>query len=145
MSVWGSGAFENDPARDWFYRVEEAVEPGDVIASALDDALAEAGELEIDAASAAIAAAELSASCAGQAADNLPDQVRRWVSEHPHEPHAAEIEQAVGAVLRVRDESELRDLWDKAAGPENGWLRVVDELIARLRRAGTDAPTALRP
>ncbi|MGH2908043.1 MAG: DUF4259 domain-containing protein [Solirubrobacteraceae bacterium] len=145
MSQWGTGAFENDSARDWFYRVEEAVEPGDVIASALDDALGEADDLELDPACAAIAAAELSAACAGVPADDLPDQIRRWVGEHPHEPHTAETEQAVEAVERVRAESELRELWDKELGPDNAWLGTIDDLIARLGRCGTDGPAALRP
>jgi hypothetical protein len=145
LGAWGSGSFQNDSANDWFFTVEEAVEPGVVIASALDDALAEAGDLELESASAAIAGGELLASCAGQAADDLPDHIRRWAREHPHQPHGAEIEQAVRAVERVRSESELRELWDEEMGPDNGWLRAVDNLIARLRRSGTDAPAALRP
>jgi Domain of unknown function (DUF4259) len=145
MGAWGTGSFENDAASDWFYLVEEAVEPGLVIASALDDALAEAGYLELDPACAAVAAAELSASCAGEVADDLPDHIRRWVSEHPHQPHANEIEHAVQAVERVRAESEVRELWDEETGPDNAWLRAVDDLVARLRRSGTDAPASLRP
>jgi hypothetical protein len=145
MGAWGTGSFENDSARDWFYTVEEAVEPGLTIASALDDALAEAGYLELDCACAAIAGAELSAACAGVAADDLPDHIRRWVAQHPHQPHGAEIEQAVLAVQRVRSESELREQWDEEMSSDNAWLQAVDELIARLRRAGTDSPAALRP
>lgn len=141
----GTGSFQNDSASGWFYTVEEAVEPGVVIASALDDALAEPAYLELDCASAAIAGGELLASCAGHPADDLPDHIRRWVTEHPHQPHTSEIGQAVQAVERVRDESELRELWDEEQGPDNSWLRAVDELIARLRRSGTDAPAALRP
>jgi hypothetical protein len=145
VGAWGTRSFQNDSASDWFYVVEEAVEPGLVISSALDDALAEAGYLELDPASAVIAAAELLASCAGHAADDLPDHIRRWVTEHSHQPYAAEIEQAVHAVERVRGGSEPRELWDEEQGPENSWLRLVDELIARLGRSGTDAPAALQP
>lgn len=145
MGAWGVGSFENDAASDWFYLVEEAVDPGLVIVSALDDALAEAGYLELDAASAAVAAAELSASCAGEAADDLPDHIRRWVSGHLHQPHADEIEHAIQAIQRVRAESELRELWDAESGADNAWLRAVDDLIARLRRSGTDVPATLRP
>ena len=93
----GHREFQHDSATDWSYTVEEAGEPGLVIASALDDALAEPDYLELDPASTAIAGAELLASCAGQAADDLPDHIRRWVTEHSHQPHAAEIEQAVRA------------------------------------------------
>ena len=145
MGAWGSGSFENDAASDWFYGVEEAVEPGLVIAAALDEALAEAGYLELDSACEAVAAAELSASCAGETPEHLPDHIRRWTSEHPHEPHAAEIEPAVQAVERVQRESELRELWDGDTGADKSWLCAVDDLVARLKRSGTDAPTALRP
>jgi Domain of unknown function (DUF4259) len=78
-------------------------------------------------------------------ADDLPDHIRRWVGENPHEPHADEVGRAVGAVERVRSESELRELWDEDEGPDNPWLRAVDGLVARLRRSGTDVPAALRP
>ena len=145
MGAWGSGSFENDAASEWFYLVEEAVEPGLVIASTLDDALAEADYLELDAAREAVAAAELSASCAGEVAEGLPDHIRRWVSEHPHQPHANEIERATQAVERVRSESELREFWHEDAGPDNAWLLALDDLVARLRRSGTDVPAALRP
>ncbi len=145
MAAWGTGSFQNDSASDWFHAVGEAKDPGLVIALALDDALAEADYLELDPASTAIAGAELLASCAGQTADDLPDHIRRWVTEHSHQPHAAEIEQAVCAVERVRSESELRELWDEEQGPENSWVRAVDDLLARLLRSGTDAPATVRP
>jgi Domain of unknown function (DUF4259) len=148
VGTWGTGSFENDSASDWFYLVEEAVEPGDVIASALDHALSEADYLDLDSSCEAIAAAELSASCAGQAPEGLPEHVGRWVHGHPHRPHDSEIEHAVQAVVRVRSESELRELWDEAEpdrDDEHSWLREVDDLIARLRRSGTSAPATLRP
>ncbi len=146
MGAWGAASFENDAASDWFYVVEEAVDPGGIIASALDDALSEADYLGVDASCEAIAAAELSASCAGHAPELLPDQVRRWVDAHPHQPHDSEIDQAVQAVQRVRAESELRDLWDKTAeGRANRWLGEVDDLIARLGQSGAGNPATLLP
>jgi predicted ATPase len=146
VGPWGAASFENDPASDWFLLVEEAVDPGRVITSALDSALGEADYLGLDAPFQAIAAAELSASCAGHAPERLPDHVRRWVDAHPHRPHDSEIDQAVQALRRVRAESELRDLWDEdAEGEENRWLREVDDLIARLGQSGAGDPAALLP
>jgi hypothetical protein len=146
VGLWGVASFENDPASDWFFLVEEAVDPGWVIASALDSALGQADYLGIDASCEAIAAAELSASCAGHAAEGLPDHVRQWVDAHPHQPHDSEIDQAVQAVQRVRAESELRDAWDEMAeGEESRWLREVDGLIARLGRSGAGDPATLSP
>jgi len=146
MAAWGAASFENDPASAWFFLVEEAVDPGGFIASALDTALAEADYLGLEASCEAVAAAELSASCAGQAPERLPDQVRRWVDDHPHEPHDSEIEQAILAVQRVRAESELRQFWNEDVdGQENRWLSEVDDLIARLGRSGTGDPATLSP
>jgi len=146
VDAWGTASFENDPASDWFLRVEEAVEPGEVIASALDTALGDADYLGLDTACEAIAAAELSASCASHAPDRMPDDVRRWVDGHPHRPHDSEIEQAILAVQRVRADSELRDLWDEdVAGRADQWLGEIDDLIARLRRSGAGDPATLSP
>jgi hypothetical protein len=144
VGEWGAASFENDPASDWFLLVEEAVDPGGVIASALDSAVGESEYLGLDQSYEAIAAAELSASCAGHASARLPDNVRYWVETHPHQPHDSEIDQAVQAVQRVRTESELRDYWDSSVERER-WLREVDDLVTRLARSGGGEPATLSP
>jgi hypothetical protein len=140
----GAASFENDSASDWFLLVEEAVEPGGVIALALDTAVSEPELLGLDESCVAVAAAELSASCAGHASARLPDNVRYWVDTHPHEPHDSEIDQAVQAVHRVREESELCDYWNQRVDGDK-WLREVDDLIARLERSGGGEPATLLP
>jgi len=62
-----------------------------------------------------------------------------------HTQGTHQIESAAQAVERVRSESELRELWDQETGPDNAWLRAVDDLVTRLRRSGTDVPAGLRP
>ena len=146
VDAWGTASFENEPANDWFLVVEEAVDPGEVIASTLDTALGDADYLGLSSACEAIAAAELSASCAGHAPDRMPDDVRRWVDGHPHRPHDSEIDQAILAVQRVREESELRDLWDEDGdGRADRWLGEIDDLITRLRHSGAGDPATLSP
>ena len=144
MDQWGTASFENDPAGNWFLLVEEAVDPGLVIASALDSAVGESEYLGLDESCEAIAAAELSASCAGHAPDRLPDHVSYWVETHPHQPHDSEIDQAVQAVQRVRTESELRDYWNGHVERDR-WLSELDDLVTRLERSGTGEPAALSP
>jgi uncharacterized protein DUF4259 len=144
VGEWGAASFENDAASDWFLLVEEAVDPGEVIASSLDSAVGESEYLGLDESCVAIAAAELSASCAGHASVSLPDNVRYWVDTHPHEPHDSEIAQAVQAVQRVREESELRDYWDGSVN-RNKWLREIEDLITRLERSGGGEPATLSP
>jgi hypothetical protein len=146
VGAWGAASFENDAATDWFYLVEEAVDPDLIIASALDQAVGDAGYLDLDVSCEAIAAADLCASCAGHAPFRPGDNVRLWVDTHPHQPHDAEIDSAVEAVTRVRAESELRELWQEARdSQESEWLREVDDLIARLGRSGAGDPATLSP
>jgi hypothetical protein len=146
VGAWGAASFENDTASDWFFVVEEAPDPGAVMAAAIDDALSEAGYLEADVCCEAIAAAELCAACAGQLPPRLPDHVLAWVQAHAHSPQADEISQAVQAVARVRAESELRELWDEASDdPHNEWLALVDDLLARLDRSQAGSPPSLSP
>ena len=144
VGQWGVASFENDPAGDWFLIVEEAVDPGGVIASALDRAVGEPEYLGLDESCEAIAAADLSASCAGHVSARLPDQVRYWVETHPHQPHDSEIDQAVQAVQRVRTESELLDYWDNHVDRDR-WVGEVDDLISRLRQSGAGEPATLSP
>ena len=144
MGEWGTASFENDPASDWFLLVEEAVDPGVVIASALDGAVGEPEYLGLDESCEALAAAELSASCAGHASTRLPDNVRYWVDTHPHQPHDSEIDQAVQAVQRVREESQLRDYWERTVDRDK-WLREVDDLTRRLEQSGGGEPATLSP
>jgi hypothetical protein len=146
MAEWGPTSFDNDPACEWFFRVEETVEPGGVIALAPDNALGEADHLGVEESCEAIAAAVLSASCAGHASVRLPDRVCDWVDTHPHRPHDSEIDAAVQAVERVRAESGLRDYWDERIGDEHDrWLGEVDDLIARLKQSGAGEPATLSP
>ena len=144
VEAWGVASFENDAAGEWFLLVEEAPEPGGVIASAIDEALSAAEFLEVDLCCEAIAAAELCACCAGQLPDRLPDNVYGWVHANPHRPHADEIELAVQAVSRVREESELCALRE-AAGDRSQWLADVNDLLSRLERSSAGSPPSVSP
>jgi hypothetical protein len=146
VATWAATSFENDAASDWFNGVEEAVDPGATISSALDHALAEAEYLDLDPAREAIAAAELAACCAGQPPERLPDNVRRWTLTHPHRPHDSEMDQAIDAVSRVRAESRLRDFWREAGEhQERAWLDELDALVSRLQQSGVGSPPTLSP
>lgn len=140
----GVASFENDAAGDWFLTVEEAPDPGAVMAAAIDDVLSAPEYLEVDSCCEAIAAAELCACCAAQLPDRLPDNVHVWVQENPHAPHADEIALAVHAVSRVREESRLRELWE-ASGDRARWWVEVDDLLARLGRSSAGSPPSLAP
>lgn len=144
VASWGVGSFENDAAAEWFLRVEEAADPGAVMAAAFDDVLSAAEEPELDASCEAIAAAELFACCAGQLPERLPDSVSRWVQANPHGPHADEVAVAVQAVARVRDASGLRELRE-AEDDGSQWSAEVDDLRSRLARSSAGSPPSISP
>lgn len=135
METWGAASFDNESASEWFYEMEEADDPGSVMAAALDEALSSAEHLGVDTCSQAVAAAELVAACAGHLPPRLPDRVLRWVHAHPHRPASEELSDATEAVRRIRAESELSEFWaDGVEDPdENEWLPEIDDLLARLR------------
>ncbi len=144
VGFWGVTSFENDAAGDWFLLVEEAPDPGAVMASTLDDALSASEILDADSSCEALAAAELCACCAGQLPERLPDNIDAWIQENPHGPHADEVELAVQAVTRVRQESELRDVWEES-GELREWLAEVDDLLGRLERSSAGSPPSVTP
>lgn len=59
-------------------------------------------------------------------------------------PHADEIELVVQAISRVREESELRELWE-VAGDRAQWLAEVDDLLSRLGRSSAGSPPSVSP
>jgi hypothetical protein len=61
-----------------------------------------------------------------------------------YEAHADEIDLAVEAVSRARNESELRDVWE-AGGDCSQWLAEVDGLLARLGRSSAGSPPSVSP
>jgi hypothetical protein len=144
VGSWGVGSFENDAAAEWFLHVEEAVDPGAVMATAIDDVLSAAEEPDLNLSCEAVAAAELLACCAGQLPVLLPDNVKGWVEANGHGPHAEEVARAVDAVDRVRQESALRDLWE----PDDEyprWLADLDDLLSRLGRSSAGRPPSVSP
>jgi hypothetical protein len=126
MGSWGVASFENDAALDWFLLVEEAPDPGAVMAGAIVDVLSAAEHPELYVCCEAIAAAELCALCAGQTVATLADRIHTWAQANPHGPHAEEIALATQAVTRVQDESALRELWEDA-GDYRRWSAELDE------------------
>ncbi len=144
VEPWGAASFDNDAAGDWFLIVEEAPDPGAVMAAAVDEAIGAADDLEIAPSCEAIAAAELCACCAGHLPERLPDRVHGWVQDNPHGPYADEIVLMTQAVRRVREDSELRDFWEEAGDPAP-WLAVVNGLLKRLRQSSAAEPPGVSP
>lgn len=129
MGAWGHGNFANDDASDWVAALNRRGP------SALARAFAAVPEndeeyLQVSAACAALAAAEVVAALAGAPGANLPKKVTAWVAGKPH-PTPELFEAARRAVKRVLRASELRELWAESPNAE-AWRAEVEGVLARL-------------
>jgi hypothetical protein len=133
MSAWGDGVFENDQACDWLDQLVETGKPT-AIDKALSFALkAKTGRLEADEASAALAAAEVVAAARGHRHADLPDDAKEWLATSGYVPTESSLALCIKTVERVRDDSELRELW--AEGDElPAWKRGISGLLGRLAK-----------
>jgi hypothetical protein len=132
MGAWGHGSFENDSALEW---VEKAFKPGG--AAAVEAALRYAVEspedayLDIDEASAVVAAAEFVAAARDGDLSKL-GSVRNDFSAHRQSltsPHLLPL--ARRALEHVLRKSELQELWTE--GLDKSWQNEMTNLLARLR------------
>ena len=132
MGAWGHGSFENDAAWDW---MENAFKPSG--AAAVEAALryavesAEDAYLDIDEASAVVAAAEFVAAARDGDLSKL-GTVRNDFAAHRQSLTSPHLVPLAGQGLeRVLRKSELQELW--AEGQDKSWLNEMTKLLARLR------------
>jgi hypothetical protein len=131
MGAWGHGPFDNDAAGDW---VDELTASG---SSAIDDAfervlaLEPSDYLELDDASAALAAAEVVCSGHGGAQTMLSDEARDWLADNRAGVLSIDRSRARRATQRVYELSELRELWDEN-GDDTEWHQYTRHLLERL-------------
>jgi hypothetical protein len=140
MGAWGHAPFDNDDAADWVAELEEA--PDDGVLERTLAAVASAGADEYVEASdgaCAVAAAEVVAAALGGSRDRLvaggsfAEGAVAWVEAHGARVRPELVSVALAAIRRVRDRSELRELWDDAGADD--WLAELAELERRLERA----------
>ena len=130
MGAWGVGSFENDDAMDFVGGLEgEGLAPVDEALSAVLDA-----EAPVDAsvASEGLAAAEAVAVLRNRAAPELPPEVLEWAKIGQRvRLTPVFFERAKRAVERIRDQSELAELWAES-DESPAWKAKVEDLLARL-------------
>ena len=131
MGAWGAGSFDNDDASDWVWELEDAksLEP---VLNALE-AIENGGDyLQAPDCSIAIAAAEVVAAIFGKGADSLPESLVE-IAQSLSETAPGTLRSRAGAVvLRIKTDSELRDLWQES-GALDEWTTAVDDLLTRLQ------------
>lgn len=134
--AWGAGIFQDDLATD--FAVEIAQSDGfDVLWRALSHAGQASGHLHYEFAVHALIAAEVLAALGGRPTATLPSDLAAWIAGQA----AQEIPEGLwslsrSAIQRVKEDSELAELWARSA--ELGrWIGKVDDLLDRLDQAGT--------
>ncbi len=126
MGAWGLLFDENDDAADWLADFADAPDWSTVDAAlALDDEYVEAPD-----ASNALAAAEIVAAAHGRPSPRLALEISDWAAGQT-DAASQRIATARDAATRVRDDSELRELWEETDEFED-WKKSVDETISRL-------------
>ena len=136
MGAWGPEPFENDSALDWASDLEGATL--DTVRDALSEVLSAKGYIEVDEASAAVAAAELVAAALGQGGTTLPEDVAGWLQHEKAHVTTSDVTLALEALDRVLAGSELQQLWDEG-GLDNPWRSRILELRRRLEQASSGA------
>jgi hypothetical protein len=142
MGAWGSSVFENDAAGDW---MGDLLEEGryQLIGQALG-AVVE-GSTESDDCSAALAAAEVVAAARGWPARGFPTELKAWIEEFDYRPTDGAKSLAIQAVRKVRDDSELAELWKENAKEAKKWRAGLEDLIERLKKAPQERPAPKKP
>jgi hypothetical protein len=120
MGSWGHGTFDNDTAMDWVVQLTVA-KNASFLRESLDDGVDED----------ALAAAEVVAALRGRPVEDLPDDVSEWIRLHPVTVTDDLLRAARDAVARVKDDSELKELWEESTWLES-WYEAVDDLLRRL-------------
>lgn len=131
MGAWGTGNFENDKALDWLSNFLGGEDEGPIY-EALDVAVDEPDyDLGGSSSEEGLAAAEVVAAMIGKPSPDAPEELVGWARGlEGAEVDPELIDLATRAARRIRDHSELRELWDD----DPAWLAAVDNLLARLAR-----------
>lgn len=131
MGAWDFGPFDNDDASDWLYELEDSSDTS-VISAALS-IVTEIGDeyLEAPDCSNALAAAEIVAALCGHPITKLPGNAKEWVDAHRSLDVSLLVPTAQAVIQRIRNNSELKELWDDSAKAAK-WYATLDDLSSRL-------------
>ena len=122
MGTWAAGSFGNDAALDFVGEMKDLAELPNIIG----EIERRSSRLDADAASAALAACDLLAARIGRPAADVPDSAGLAQAEVAE----AVLDTARSLVARVRDASELAELWAEEDDAE--WQAALADLLLRL-------------
>jgi hypothetical protein len=131
MGAWGHRSFDNDSALDWLGELSGIAKLRRAFTTVTQ---AEPKQyIDVDDASAAIAAAELIAAARGHTMKGLPDTAADWLADHANKVTTRDAQLARAAIVRVQKSSELQELWAEN-GVKNPWQREIAKLLERLTK-----------
>jgi len=125
MGAWGSGSFQNDSALNWVDRFLDN-EGMSLIINKLEGIINYAGYIEVDAASAGIAASEIIAAIKGRPSEDFRDELKEF-SQNAVINNEIEL-LAIRAVEKIFSKSELSELWGPSDSEE-----MKKDLINRIK------------
>lgn len=133
MGAWGTGTFHNDDALDWTSDLADGGAGWEAVVDALEAVVSATETPPATECCVALAAAELLAAHAGRPGRDLPTPADGWVKRQKRAPGSHVVELARKAIARVRDGSELRDLWKESADFD-AWTADLAGLESRLAK-----------
>lgn len=140
MGAWDVGHFDNDSALDW---VQDILEGNDLkqvkkLLSSIANPKGIFGffkskenYLDADQACYGLVAGEVIATIIGKPSDELPDDLMEWIQSNDFSVTKPEIDMARKAIVRIKEDSELRELWVESDEFEE-WKQKVEDLERRL-------------
>jgi len=131
--TWGAGIFQDDLASGFAGDIAQSADLS-LLRVTLSRAEQAIGHLLYEPAICALIAAEVLAAVGGRPPAVLPPELERWVADRRGEAIPPVLwPMAFAAVERVKEDSELSELWARSA-KEAEWLAKVDDLLERLNR-----------
>lgn len=127
MGAWSESVFGNDVSEDWCDQFEKNP-PTSVVTKPINQLIKSkrpSDELCII----ALTAAEVIAASRGNACRDFPSEIRDWIRERSFQADDDVTKAAIECVERVRENSELAELWEYAST----WKRGIDNLVSRLQ------------
>jgi hypothetical protein len=129
MGAWGLFFDENDDAADWLGEFADGPS-WELVDRALNPPLLNGGYLEAPDCSQALAAAEVVAAANGKPSARLATEITKWAMDNAAGTDDRR-ENAQTVLTRIRDQSELQELWEEADEYAE-WKASIDETLSRL-------------
>jgi hypothetical protein len=132
MGAWGNRNFENDQAMDFVgdFTDNPSLESLEEALATVVDLGDEGQYIEVDEASAALAAAEIVAATLKKPSSDFPEDLQPALTSISSNAVVQEL--ARKAVTQVAKESELQELWAEGGDAEE-WQLIQKDLLERLK------------